>query len=471
MRAMAIRCGVGVLLAIAVFSTALAEAPLRIATFNVDATPPLGSPCAYMPAERILDPLSARGIVILSDEAPIVLCAVDWIGIGNAAHDAWREALADAAGTDIHHVSVHVLHQHDAPTCDLSAEALLAEQGLGGKMFDMTFARRTIDSVAAAIREAVSAPVEISHIGLGQAEVEKVASNRRILGPDGKVKYVRFSSCTNPDAVAAPEGVIDPNVKLIAFYDGDRPVASLTYYATHPQSYYREGDVSADFVGMARAMRESDVPEVTHVHFNGASGNVAAGKYNDGSHENRPVLAGRLAEGMRKAWDNIRKTPVTAEDVAWESLPVAIPPRDTLKEDELRALLEDNEANEGERVRAARDLSFLTRANGGHKIELSCLSLGDARVLHMPGELFIEYQLAAQAMQPEQFVCMAAYGDYGPGYIGTSVSYGQGGYETSGVSRTAPEVEGVLTEGIAELLGVEGSLKDAPAAQVPSLIK
>jgi len=47
---------------------------------------------------------------------------------------------------------------------------------------------------------------------------------------------------------------------------------------------------------------------------------------------------------------------------------------------------------------------------------------------------------------------MAAYGDYGPGYIGTEIAYSQGGYETSYVSRTAPQVEKVLTDGMAELL-------------------
>ena len=57
----------------------------------------------------------------------------------------------------------------------------------------------------------------------------------------------------------------------------------LTYYATHPQSYYGKGDVSADFVGMARGLRERRLPGVPHIHFNGASGNIAAGKYNDGS--------------------------------------------------------------------------------------------------------------------------------------------------------------------------------------------
>ena len=70
----------------------------------------------------------------------------------------------------------------------------------------------------------------------------------------------------------------------------------------------------------------------------------------------------------------------------------------------------------------------------------------------MPGELFVEYQLAAQAMRPGEFVAMAAYGDYGPGYIGTAESYGQGGYETGPVSRTAPEVEAVLMDAMKQLL-------------------
>jgi hypothetical protein len=70
----------------------------------------------------------------------------------------------------------------------------------------------------------------------------------------------------------------------------------------------------------------------------------------------------------------------------------------------------------------------------------------------MPGELFVEYQLAAQEMLPDNTVCMAAYGDYGPGYIGTAVAYPQGGYETSIVSRVAPEVEEVLMTALRELL-------------------
>lgn len=71
----------------------------------------------------------------------------------------------------------------------------------------------------------------------------------------------------------------------------------------------------------------------------------------------------------------------------------------------------------------------------------------------MPGELFVEYQLAAQKLRPDLFIGMAAYGDYAPGYIGTKISYSQGGYESSPkASKVAPEVEEVLMSAVKKLL-------------------
>ena len=50
-------------------------------------------------------------------------------------------------------------------------------------------------------------------------------------------------------------------------------------------------------------------------------------------------------------------------------------------------------------------------------------------------------------------IAMAAYGDYGPGYIGTAVAYQEGGYETQPSSSfVAPQVEEVLMGGIRRLL-------------------
>jgi len=433
--------------------------PLWIATFQADVTPPLGSPLCHgnvQPAKEIVDPLSARGIILLTDRPPIVLCAVDWVAISNTGHDAWRQSLAEAVGTSPDRVSVHTLHQHDAPGIDFMAEELLAAHGLGGQMFDPVFARKAIERTAQAARKAVRQPRIVTHLGTGRGKVEKVASNRRILGPDGKCVMTRMSKCRKPAAVAAPEGIIDPYVRLLSFWEQSRPLVAITYYATHPQSFYGQGGVSYDFVGMARAAREAALPKVTHIHFNGASGNVAAGKYNDGSPENRPILAGRLAEGMQAAWNATHKVPIRAADVDWRVVPVQLPVRDTLEEATLLDKLADASNSGRDRIFAARELAWVRRMHSGHRIELGRLRIGPADVLHMPGELFVEYQLAAQEMCPERFVCMAAYGDDAPCYIGTKIAYSQGGYETGRVSRVAPEVEDVLMRAIRQLLDVDG---------------
>jgi hypothetical protein len=434
-----------------------ADELLRLAVFRADATPPLGSPVAYAPARSIEDPLSARGVVLLGAGEPIVLCAVDWIGIGNGGHDAWCAALAEAAGTSPERVAVHVLHQHDGVRCDFDAEALLAAHGLGGRRFDNAFARRTLEATATALRASLAAAETVTHLGLGEARVEKVASNRRILGPNGRLLLSRMSATRKAEAQEAPEGTIDPMLKAISFWSGDRPLACLTYYATHPQSYYGKGDVTAEFVGLARARREEETGGLPHLHFNGASGNVAAGKYNDGSPENRPVLAGRIAEGMKKAWEATERRPISARELAWTTRRARLPLGDHLVRETLEATLADEGAEESLRLNAATKLAYLARHEAGHEIPLHCLALGPARILHMPGELFVEYQLAAQSMRPDLFVAMAAYGDYGTGYIGTEVAYGEGGYETQPrSSNTAPEVEGVLMEAMAALLEVPG---------------
>jgi hypothetical protein len=131
---------------------------------------------------------------------------------------------------------------------------------------------------------------------------------------------------------------------------------------------------------------------------------------------------------------------------------VALPPSKHLSTDALEAELRNRDSKLVMQGDASR-LAWLRRCRAGHKIEISCLKLGRARILHMPGELFVEYQLAAKSRRPDLFVAMAAYGDYAPWYIGTALAYEQGGYETEPrSSNVAPEVEGLLMRVIEKLL-------------------
>jgi len=403
--------------------------------------------------------LRCKGIVLLGAGQPIVLCAVDWCGIGDESNDAFRRAIAKAAGTIPERVAIHTLHQHDAPMVDFTAEKIVIDLGLQPQGLDGSFARQVMLRLETAVQKSLEHIQPVTHIGLGEAQVYKVASNRSIFGQDGKVRATRWTACTDSALRAEPEGLIDPIVSLVSFWNADKPIAVLSYYATHPQSYWGTFVANPDIPGIARFFRQMAIPSALHIHFDGAGGNIGAGKYNDGAHENRLILAERLADGMKRAWEATRREPITANAVAWTIVPVALPPakylekmqarlkaaKDTLLPTEHRPSIINDDAQR---------LAWLKQCQAGKQIDLTCLTLGRARLLHLPGELFVEYQLAAKAERPDLFVAMAAYGDYGPGYIGTAAAYGKGGYEVTeyASSNVAPEVEGVLMSAIRKLL-------------------
>lgn len=428
-----------------------AKAMLRVATFEADVTPPVGSPLCYslvVPAARTESPLLARGIVLYpSGQPPIVLCAIDWLGIGSTSHSAWRNSLAQAAGTQPMRVAVQTVHQHDAPGDDRAAVALLPAGRRDGLLSPVDFCVAAQERVAAAIRAAQPQP--ISHWACGSATVERIASNRRILSPDGKTfVFQRFTACRQSPYCDAPEGVIDPALKTYSFYHGDKRVASLHYYAVHPMSYYGKGVVNSDFVGIARA----SLPGF-HVYFTGAAGNIGAGKYNEGAPANREALAERLADAMRRSLASEQRH--SNLRLEWRNTFLHLPHREgaDFTEAAIRRVLEDPKSADKDVASAARYLAWWQRCQSGRpNIDLQALLLDGAGIVHLPGESFVEYQLAAQAERPGDKIATAAYGDYGPMYIGTKAAYAEGGYETGIVSRVAPSSQDRLQASMRVLL-------------------
>lgn len=426
---------------------------LELTTFQSDATPPLGHPLCggwIQPVRGVDDPLRALGIVLLGSEAPVVLCVVDWCALRNDANRLWREALAKAAQTTPERVAVHCVHPHNAPFADVEAERLL-QSVHGASSLDLPFFERAVQQSADALRAALKKTTPFSHVGIGQARVEQVASNRRIVGADGKVRFTRTSATKDAKIRAEPEGLIDPWLRTLSFWNDERPLAALSYYAVHPMSYYGDGRVSADFCGLARQKRQDEEPKIFQMYFNGCAGNVTAGKYNDGSKANRPLLRDRMYTALKAAWKATKRHPLTTWQ--WRVEPIHLPPRreKIFGEEASRKVLGDAKADKARRGNAAFQLAWLKRQE--RPIELTCLDLGAALVLHLPGEPFVEYQLKAQDLRKDVFVCVAGYGDGGPGYIPTDKGYLEGGYEPT-VALAAPS-EKRLTEAIAKVLKAE----------------
>ena len=399
----------------------IVAAPFSIVTFSADVTVPIGHGMmgGLWKAKSVADPLYAKGVVVLGGEKPVVLVSVDWCEIRNESFDRWREALAKAAGTTRERVFVSAIHQHEAPITDLEAQRILERRKLNGSICDLSFHEKAVQRVVTALIQSLKEPQRFTHLGLGKAKVEKIASNRRYILPDGKVSFGRGSaSGRNVLAANAPEGTIDPWLRMISFWNGEQAIAALSTYAVHPMSYYRTGEVSADFPGMARDQRQKETPACMQIYFSGASGNVTAGKYNTGDRKNRTVLASRLHQAMELAWKNTLLTPV--KKIGFRNAKLNLKPRNhsgfTTKDFEAKLI---KDANPWQQCLAAMGLSWRQRCERGQPVDIPVLDFGVAQMLLLPGESYVEFQLAAQKMRPNSFVWVAGYGEGGTGYIPT----------------------------------------------------
>jgi hypothetical protein len=397
---------------------------LRLATFMADITPSLGSPIYTGSARSIVDPLETRGITLSGSGKPIVIVALDWCELRNNSYDLWRSQLAAAAGTTRDRVLLSCVHQHDAPYTDLEAQQLLDSVHSPHKLCDPAFERDCIAKVAKAIRRASFEP--ITHLGTGQATVDKVASNRRYVGTDGKISFGRTSATLDPTIRNQPEGLIDPALRTISFWNGTKPVAALHAYSTHPMSYYGKGDVSADFPGIARRKLQAEFPDVFPIYFSGASGDTMAGRYNDGNPANRQLLADRVYEAMATAWSATQRAPLN--QIGFRSATVMFQPRKDKRYslEELNRVLASSTAPRREKLDAALGISWIRRVARHRPIEIPAVDFGSAAIVVVPAEAFVQYQLWAQQAAPKKMVMSLGYGECAPGYIPTNAAVAEG---------------------------------------------
>ena len=425
---------------------------LRLASFSFDITPPKGhSLCGgwIKPVIDIDDPLEAIGYVLSGYGKPIVICVLDWTGLLNSAHLRWRQRLAEAAGTTPDRVAVQCVHQHNAPFACLDAQAIVAAQGDLPDIVDPDFFDRCLNTGYNAVKDSIKHSLPVTHIAHGEAPVKKIAGNRRIIGLNGKVLSQRGSSSTRPEHQKYPEGLIDPMLKTVTFFNEDRALVSSHYYACHPMSYYGDGRVSADFCGIARRQRQTHDHECKHLYFNGCGGNIGAGKYNNGSKEARAMLTHRLLDGIVASETSMTRQPI--KSFKWATQDILPPLNPAFDETTLMKEISNKGNRTVARNRPAYAVAFMRRMQQQIPITLSSLHVNDVSILHLPAECFIEYQLRAQATANDRFVACAAYGDGGPWYIPTRDAYPQGGYAVN-VAWCAPEMDEILSSGIQTLI-------------------
>jgi hypothetical protein len=428
----------------------LSSKGLEIRTFVADITPPLGEvmDCGFdPPVAQVEHPLLAKGVLLKDAGETCVLCAIDWGGLCNDTHDLFRRKIADAVGISASHVAVQAVHQHTAPSTDGNAQQILDGIADAPLHANQAYLDSVSDDIADAVEKAAARAV--THIGTGWAAVDRVASSRRIPQPDGSL-LARLSRTEDPVQRVAPEGLIDAYLRTISFYEGEEPIARLHYYATHPQSYYGDGRVTYDVPGIARQRLEQE-SGVFQVYFNGCGGNVAMGKYNRGTPEDRATLADRVYDGMKRSLESDERIPVQALKWSISNVGFSARSESEFSDEQCRKDMADSDLSDTRRIMAAMILAFNSRVRDGRAFEVSCLSMGPVKIVHLPGEPFVEYQLWAQQHQSDDFVAVAGYGDCAMWYLCTDRAYeDRGGYEQTW-SFVEP-CEGLLKEAMAKVL-------------------
>ena len=164
----------------------------------------------------------------------------------------------------------------------------------------------------------------LTHVATGQGKVDKVASNRRVSRDEnGNIKAMRQRLQRRGADCAA--GRVDRPVAEDSRVLQRRPEdCRLSLLRDTPHELLRRRPGQQRLRRPARKRRQAEEPGCLHVYFTGCAGNVAAGKYNDGSKETRPLLTERVYEGIVASEQNLKPEPLGK--LTWrtiELLPVA----------------------------------------------------------------------------------------------------------------------------------------------------
>ena len=290
---------------------------LRTTTFSADITPPLGQPVGmgFIPILQTAEhSLLARGILLQDASVSCVICTLDWMEVHNESYDFLRRMISEAAEVPVSHVALHCLHQHTAPAIATTAQRLQLDASDPRRIASAEYLLDVSEKLAAAIRTSRKNWRPVTHIGIGGAKVERVASNRRIERTDGSIQGRGSNTKASPQLRELEEGLIDPWVRTISLENADGAIVQMHYYASHPQSFYGDGRASYDVPGIIRDRLEQ-ASGVFQVYVTGCGGDIAFGKYNDGSLQARTQLTARLQAGIEHSIAGLQRYPV--EPMNW----------------------------------------------------------------------------------------------------------------------------------------------------------
>ena len=438
----------------------------RAGAFAIDITPRefpvlINGGVSERTADRVVDPLHARCLVLDDGVTKIALAVVDSCMVPRTLLDEAKEAARAATGIATERMLISATHTHSAP----------AVCGCLGTDRDDRYARYLPGRIAEGIKRAYQnlAP---ARIGWAVGHDPKNVFCRRYLMKPGTALTNPFSGTQNDQAQMNPGylnpnavkrlGPVDPAVTVLSVQSPEgQSIALLANYSTH---YAGSEPVSADYFGVfcekiARLVGAEGVkPPFVALLSNGTSGDANCCDFD---HAQRKFDSVSVAEDVsRAACEAYRQiqyhnwVPLAMQQKLLE-LNARMP-----RPEEVAQAKEYIAANLGERKPRtwaevyAREIVLLDQMPATRELKLQAIRIGDFGIAAIPCEVYGRTGLKIKQSSPLTPTMNISLANGCEGYLPPPDQFPLGGYTTWRARTSCLEVqaEPKITAALLELL-------------------
>lgn len=438
------------------------KSALRAGAALVDITPAAGthlsgSGCGeHRPAQSVLDPLLAKVIVFEARGRRLCIVALDVTIITSDYTKKIRAGIAEKSGIEPDAIMVHAIQTHSAPSVgyfmldpDFPLETTPETEYLRG-------AESAYGELAAeaAVRAAVEAAGNLQpvRIGLGRGILGEHAFNRRGVRRDGTIMMPKPMGRENQPFgitdLCYLEGPMDPEVGVCCVQRMDlQPMAFLLHYTCHPvnvfghrATYYA---VSADWPGAwSQQLRNTYGRTAVPLVLNGCCGNINPWHPFDPDCRPDHRRMGRdLAAMSERVIHNMTFAQSSVLDWRTEDLVLSYRDIPEKRRQEVAEILAKHphppRGKNGEvdplwfQAASTRSVELCRKRESQFSYEVQVFRIGDLAIVGLPGEPFVEGQLAIKTRSAAPYVFPTHLTTQYVGYLPTREAYARGGHEAN----------------------------------------
>ena len=432
--------------------------PIKVGAARVDITPEPGwwlggNATLYRPAEEFLDPLHARALVLKGCNMQVCILSLDIVAVSNVWTERIRRRAAERFGLEPSAIMIHATQNHAAPyigdlfyseECREIPEAYPWIRGSDNRYNEFATER-----ILEAVGKAVDSQVPVSCNAGGRAD-GRVAFNRRLLMRDGTVR-VSVPRGNDWNNVLQVEGPTDPEVGVLALADqSSRTVATLLHHTCHPcHGLSVKGIVTAGWPGeWSRQMESFTSASSINMVINGCCGNIHHKNRLDPTQvEDARRIGAMLTETAGAVFSELKPETLHALDYRNEKVPIPWTKYSAGEIDWARQFLRDHPeplwdkpdktSIDWDWVYAVAMLEKVREIERSpcYNYEVQAFRIGDAGLVALTGEPFVEGQLEIKRRSPAKRTFIAHMCNGSVGYIPHREGYHRKGYYAGSAGR------------------------------------